>query len=182
MSRSTLLRLDTTLLTHICLRPVQNEVLITLDVVSLVASKFVPKQAEMTMSPALKQQLKPGALGIDMWNNMQPNAEDQETDNAIARSWKMQSLQASADSLLAAASRLEKDVRRETHYWDQVLSLTDRGWSLCRMPREKHNLGVRFGFLEAHGDYRHKGLAALRADESGQVVLDKGLGLSLIHI
>lgn len=128
------------------------------------------------MSPHLKQFIKPGTLAMDVWQNVPPNKEQEKVDDTIARGWRMQSLQASADSLLGAATRLENDVRRETHYWEQVLSVSDKGWSISRLPREKHNLGVRFGFLEALGEFRDRGLAALRSDEDGNVLLDKGIG------
>jgi mediator of RNA polymerase II transcription subunit 17 len=153
----------------------QNEALLALDFVSLLLSKDTPKQAELTMSPTLKQLVKPGTLAVDVWQNVQPDKEQQKQDDTIARSWRMQSLQASADSLLGAATRLEKNVRRETRYWEQVLSVSDKG-SISRLPRERHNLGVRFGFLEALGEFRDRGLAALRSDEQGNVLLDKGLG------
>lgn len=146
-----------------------------LDFISLLLSKDAPRQAELTMSPYLKQHIKPGTLGLDVWNGMQPDKEELQADDALARGRKMQSLQASADSLLGAAARLEKDVRRETRYWEQVLSVSESGWSICRMPNERHNLGVRFGFLESREPYFRRGLAALRADGSGNVVLDKGL-------
>ncbi|TKA55647.1 hypothetical protein B0A49_10491, partial [Cryomyces minteri] len=80
-----------------------------------------------------------------------------------------------ADSLLQAATRLEKDVRRETNYWQQVMSVSEKGWSVCRLPQEKHNLGVRFGFSEATREFKDRGLAALRADEEGNIILDQGL-------
>lgn len=157
-------------------RSAQNEALTALDFISLLLSKDAPKQAEMTMSPYLKTHIKPGTLAMDAWHNMEPDKELQTTDDTIARGWRMQSLQASADSLLGAATRLEKDVRRETKYWEQVLSVSEKGWSISRMPRERHNLGVRYGFLEALGEFRERGLAALRADEAGNVVLDRGFG------
>jgi mediator of RNA polymerase II transcription subunit 17 len=128
------------------------------------------------MSPHLKQFIKPGTLAMDVWHNVPPNKEQEKVDDTIARGWGIQSLQASADSLLGAATRLEKNVRKETHYWEQVLSVSDKGWSISRLPREKHNLGVRFGFLEALGEFRDRGLAALRSDEDGNVLLDKGSG------
>lgn len=87
----------------------------------------------------------------------------------------MQSLSSAADSLLQAATRLEDEVGRETTYWDQVLSVKEEGWSLCRLPREKHTLGVRYGFAESHADYRDRGLGALRRGEDGQLSLDRGL-------
>ncbi|CAD0090605.1 unnamed protein product [Aureobasidium vineae] len=128
------------------------------------------------MSPHLKQFIKPGTLAMDVWQNVPLDKEQEKVDDTIARGWRMQSLQASADSLLGAATRLENDVRRETHYWEQVLSVSDKGWSISRLPREKHNLGVRFGFLEALGEFRDRGLAALRSDDDGNVLLDKGFG------
>ncbi|KAH0290697.1 hypothetical protein M436DRAFT_40795 [Aureobasidium namibiae CBS 147.97] len=154
----------------------RNEALIALDFVSLLISKDAPKQADLTMSPHLKQFIKPGTLAMDVWHNVPPNKDQEKVDDTIARGWRMQSLQASADSLLGAATRLEKNVRKETHYWEQVLSVSDKGWSVSRLPREKHNLGVRFGFLEALGEFRDRGLAALRSDEDGNVLLDKGVG------
>lgn len=147
-----------------------------LDFVSLLLSKDLPRQAELTMSPFLKQTVKPGTLGTDMWQNIEPDREREETDALLTKGWKLQSLQQSADSLLAAASRLENNVRKETEYWNEVLSVSERGWSVCRMPRERHNLGVRYGFSEAQGEFRNRGLAALRADDEGHVVLDRGFG------
>ncbi|GAB7339366.1 hypothetical protein MBLNU457_6007t2 [Dothideomycetes sp. NU457] len=154
----------------------QNELGIALDFVSLLVSKDQPRQAELSMSPFLKAQVKSGTLGFDMWQNMKADAQKERTDTKMARGWKVNSLQKSADSLLDAASKLESNVRRETEYWNQVLSVSERGWSVCRMPRERHNLGVRYGFSEARGEFGRRGLAALRSDSEGHVVLDRGFG------
>lgn len=90
--------------------------------------------------------------------------------------WRMQSLNGAADSLLKSAARLEEEMARETTYWDQVLAIKEKGWSLSRLPREKHTLGVRYGFAESYADFRNRGLAALRRDADGNVSLDRGLG------
>lgn len=87
----------------------------------------------------------------------------------------MQSLNGAADSLLKSAARLEEEMERETTYWDQVLAVKEKGWSLSRLPREKHTLGVRYGFAEAYADFRDRGLAALRRDTDGNISLDRGL-------
>lgn len=158
-------------------RSAHNEVLLALDFVSLLLSKDAPKNGEATMSPALKQLIKPGTLGTDVWQGTNPLAhEKKQTDDTISKGWRMQFLQNSADSLLRAASRLQDNVKRETQYWEQVLSLSEKGWSVCRMRGERHNLGVRYGFSEAYGEFRERGLAALRSDDDGNIVLDKGLG------
>ena len=154
----------------------QNEALTALDFVSLLVSKDLPHQGNLTMSPFLKAQLKPGTLGLDMWQNMPSDTEREVSDSLLAKGSKMKLLQHSADSLLDAASRLEGTVRRETEYWNQVLTVSERGWPVCRVPRERNTLGVRFGFSEAQGEFRHRGLAALRADADGQVTLGRGFG------
>ena len=66
----------------------------------------------------------------------------------VSIGWKMQSLKSTADSLLRSATRLGQEIGRETKYWEQILAVKEHGWSLCRLPREKHTLGVRFGFAE----------------------------------
>ncbi len=75
--------------------------------------------------------------------------EAQRTDNRqIAKGWKAQSLNSVVDSILASATRLEKEIEHETKYWEQVLAVSDSGWAVCRLPNEKHILGVRYGFSE----------------------------------
>lgn len=66
----------------------------------------------------------------------------------IELGWKTQSLGSVADFLLNSATRLEKELASETRYWDQVLKIKDQGWPVTRLPREKHALGVRYGFAE----------------------------------
>lgn len=108
--------------------------------------------------------------------------------------WRMKSLDSAADSLLKSASRLEEEVKKETRYWNQALAVKEKGWSLSRLPREKHTLGVRYGFAEgetrtviwysvsvllihihiAYSDFRDRGLAALRRQEDGSLSLDRG--------
>lgn len=68
----------------------------------------------------------------------------------VSIGWKMRSLKSTADSLLRSATRLEQEIERETRYWEKILKVKEQGWSLCRLPREKHTLGVRFGFAEGH--------------------------------
>ena len=71
-------------------------------------------------------------------------------DSLVSTGWKLQSLRTASDSLLRSATRLEKELEQETKYWDQVLAVKEKGWSLCRLPREKHTLGVRYGFSEGN--------------------------------
>ncbi|KAI9661201.1 MAG: RNA polymerase II mediator complex subunit [Bathelium mastoideum] len=98
-----------------------------------------------------------------------------EDEEAISQGHRMKGLCKSADNLLAAARRLKKEVEKETNYWNQILTIRETGWSITRLPKEQHNLAVRFGFSEAAGNFKHRGLAALRAGESGNIVLDETL-------
>ena len=128
-----------------------------------------------------------GVLGVDKIQAPQKSETESQT---VELGWKTQSLKSAADSLLNSATRLEKELEAETRYWDQVLKIKEQGWSVTRLPREKHTLGVRFGFAEgvyinvshsiylpalAHADFRDRGMAALRRDDDGNISLDRGL-------
>ncbi len=119
-----------------------------LDFVSLLLSKDTPRQAELSMSQHLKQHVPMGSLGMEKVQPQPDRPHEIKDRETVQLGWKMQSLQSTADSLLAAATRLETEVQHETQYWEQVLAIDSERWSLCRMPRERHTLGVRFGFLE----------------------------------
>lgn len=144
------------------------------------------------MSPFLKQNLPMGSLGSDVAQTPNKSEAEKSLTEMVSLGWKMQSLVSVADSLLASATRLGEEIERETSYWSQVLEIKEQGWSLSRLPREKHTLGVRYGFAEgdnvfelmmgryvlmtsiAHTDFRDRGLAALRRDEEGNLDLDLG--------
>lgn len=119
-----------------------------LDFVSLLLSKHTPRQAELTMSPFLKQNLPMACLGTDIVQTPQRSEADKHMEELTSVGWKLQSLDSAADSLLRSATRLEQEVERETRYWGQILGVKENGWSLCRLPREKHTLGVCYGFAE----------------------------------
>lgn len=104
----------------------------------------------------------------------------------------MQSFDAAANKLLKSASRLETEVASETRYWSEVLAVKDKGWKVCRLPRERQALGVQYGFLEGRSlavrsrqqsfansaatpIFRDRGLASLRRADDGRLILDKGL-------
>ena len=126
------------------------------------------------MSPYLKERLPIGCLGSETVQAPQETEDERRDQEMIAIGWRMQSLSSAADSLLQTATKLDDEIKRETIYWDEVLSVKDEGWSLCRLPRERHTLAVRYGFAEAHVDFRVRGLAALRRDDDGRLNLDRG--------
>ena len=119
-----------------------------LDFVSLLLSKYSPSQSQTTLSAFLKQNLPLGSLGGEVVHAPQVSEVEKRNARMASIGWRMKSLNNAADSLLKSASRLEEEVEKETRYWSQALAVKEKGWSLSRLPREKHTLGVRYGFLE----------------------------------
>ncbi|KAF4278761.1 RNA polymerase II mediator complex subunit [Aspergillus fumigatus] len=151
------------------------EAMFALDFVSMLLSKHTPPQAETSMSAYLKQVAPLGSLHSEIINPPPKSEAVVRDTKTVSRGWRLQSFNAAADKLLKSASRLENEVASETRYWHEVLAVKDKGWKLCRLPRQGQTLGVQYGFLEATPIFRDRGLAALRRSEDGTLILDKGL-------
>lgn len=151
-----------------------NEIMMALDFVSLLETEHAA-QAQHTMSQALKDSVPPKTLGTDIWAQMPVDEAKQAQDRVLARNVKMRSLQRSADDMLGAAKRLEDNVRKETQFWDQMLSISGKGWSICRIPRTKR-LGVRYGFSESASEFSGRNIAALNSNSDGSISLERGFG------
>lgn len=89
-----------------------------------------------------------GSLGADRLSVSRYKEAWKLDDKRVAKGWKIQSLNKAVDSILESATRLENEIAKETKYWEQILDVSDAGWSLCRLPYERHTIGVRFGFTE----------------------------------
>jgi mediator of RNA polymerase II transcription subunit 17, fungi type len=89
-----------------------------------------------------------GTLGADKVQDSRITSAQKHDNCRIAKGWKLQGLTDSVDSILASVTRLEKEIQKETQYWEQVLAVSEKGWAICRLPQERHTLGVRFGFAE----------------------------------
>ncbi|OQD75756.1 hypothetical protein PENDEC_c006G04937 [Penicillium decumbens] len=151
------------------------ETMFALDFISLLLSKHAPRQAETSMSAFLKQVAPVGSLNSEVVNPP-PKPESATKDIAtVSRGWRTQNFNAAANKLLNASSRLEGEITSETRYWNEVLAIKEKGWKICRLPRERQALGVQYGFLEATPVFRDRGLASLRRAEDGSLILDKGL-------
>lgn len=124
-----------------------------LEFVSLLLTKHAPAAAQITMSPELKQMVPLGSLGAEVVQIPQISAIDRHNEGMTVIGWRMQSLNGTVDSLLNSATRLEQEMEREARYWEQILAVKEKGWSLHRLAREKHTLGVRYGFAEGMRPY-----------------------------
>lgn len=174
------------------------ECMFALDFISLLLSKHTPRQTETSMSAFLKQAVPMGSLNTDVIKTPQKSESAKRDIKTVSRGWKLESFNAAANKLLKSAARLKGEVAAETKYWEEVLAVKDKGWKVCRIPREKQVLGVQYGFLEgtfaipakrkgqfaysasstATPTFRDRGLAALRRADDGSLVLDKGISPS----
>jgi mediator of RNA polymerase II transcription subunit 17 len=118
------------------------------EIISAALSKDAPVQAGVTMSQELRDLIGTGTIGMDKLNAPRTTDATKLGNRQAAKGWKIQGLNKSVDSILAAAERLKSEVERETIFWGQVLAVSDSGWAICRLPNDRHTLGVRFGFSE----------------------------------
>lgn len=105
----------------------------------------------MSMSPFLSSHVPPGTLSLDKWENAGSEAQETEEQMVVAKGWTSKSLGTTATSLAQASARLRQRVDSESRYWDQILSISQEGWSITRAIRGSHLLGVKFSMTE--GDY-----------------------------
>lgn len=139
---------------------------------SLVLTKYKVRQAEVTLSPFLKETVPTASLGTEVISQPAYPKSQKQNDEFASMGCKLQSLCSAADTILKSATKLENEMKLEAKYWKQVLSVSEKGWCISRVPKEKQTLGVRFGFLESPAEFRDKGLAPLRRGENGSVELD----------
>lgn len=137
-------------------RQAHQSALYALDFISLLLTKDAPVGA-IEISPLLTELVGPKTLGADKVAASKVTEAQKLDDKQIAKGWKAQSLTKAIESIQASAERLEQEIERETKYWEQVLAVSNNGWAVCRLPNEKHILGVRYGFSEGMNyclDYR----------------------------
>ncbi|PVH86231.1 hypothetical protein DL98DRAFT_650283 [Cadophora sp. DSE1049] len=149
--------------------------MLALDFISLLLSKDAPVQASLSLSPDLQQLVGVKTLGADKLAGPRTTEAQKQDNRNIAKGWKAQHLNKTVDSILASATRLEKEIEHETNYWEQVLAVSEKGWAICRLPNQKHILGVRFGFSESSPAFKSRSLAALNRKPDGTISLDQGL-------
>jgi mediator of RNA polymerase II transcription subunit 17, fungi type len=149
-----------------------NETLILLDFTSLLESTYQKRQAETTMSQLLKQKAPAGSLALDEWESIPPPSDEKLRDNEmVARGARMEGMTAAVDALLNAATRLETDVKNETRYWNHLLNVHRKGWTVFRNPLDRRHLGVQVASIEAGPFFRGQGLVTFEPDNIGDITL-----------
>ena len=135
-----------------------------LDLISMVLSadptKRLPASFSHTFREAgLNQGLPFGSIGVARENHeydelkaaeRSRREEQEKRQDLVAKAARMEALDTATDEILKAAKSLEKEVRRETKYWQEIVSISDKGWPIHRMGRNVRHapFGVRFGASE----------------------------------
>lgn len=122
--------------------------MLTLDSLSLLLSKQNPSQASLTLSKQLREVAGIGTLGADRLEKTNITEEKEKDRESVALGWTLMEINKTRDSAEAACTFLQDEVESESRYWEDVIGVQSSGWSICKMPQERHTLGVRFGFSE----------------------------------
>lgn len=146
----------------------------TLDFLSLLLSKHNPTQATLTLNKQTRDLLGIGTLMSDRTEEKTTDEAKQRENETVSQGWTLLEVNKTRDAAQQAASFLQAEVDAESKYWDDIAGVQSSGWAICKMPREAHTLGVRFGFSESSPEFRSTGLAPMRRGEDGSVVLDMG--------
>ncbi|KAK4494047.1 hypothetical protein PRZ48_015234 [Zasmidium cellare] len=149
----------------------------SLKFVALLQSKYQRSIAASSLGD-MKDKVPYGSISGDVWDPeraMPKDAARENQDGLLATSVRMRELQQSADGLLAAATQLKENVRQETLFWDEILSVTERGWRISKISGTPL-LGVRYGFQGSDAAFANSQVAAITSDSEGNVMLERGLG------
>jgi len=164
-----------------------------LDLISLVLSQDPNKRALTSFSHTFREQgleqgIPLGSFGIvkESHEHYVPKPEEAERleDLAakqvlVAKGSRMEALDYAVEAILKAAKRLEKEVRRETKHWQEIVSVSNNGWPIQRLRQNARHVpfGVRYGFPEASDHFKARGFAPLQMDKDGSIILDPALAL-----
>ncbi|PHH78727.1 hypothetical protein CDD80_6362 [Ophiocordyceps camponoti-rufipedis] len=151
-----------------------NTAMLILDSLSLLLSKQSPTSASLTLSQQLRDMVGIGTLSVDRLDEPTAREERVKDGEQVATGWTLMEINKTRDAAVSAAALLDKEVAIESRYWDDVMAVKKAGWSMCRVPNERHTLGVRFGFSETSTEFKNNGLAPMRRGEDGSVELDVG--------
>lgn len=155
-------------------RVAHQNAMLALDFLSLLLTKEDSPQASASLSPALRELVGTGVLGVDKLAKSTITEARLQDHKTVATGWKLANIEKTVDSLLTSASRLQKEMTVEAKYWEEILAVSDKGWAITHVPNELQNLGVRYGFSEAAPAFRKTSLAPMRRGDDGSVDLDCG--------
>ncbi|PHH51526.1 Mediator of RNA polymerase II transcription subunit 17 [Ceratocystis fimbriata CBS 114723] len=151
-----------------------NCAMITLDFISLLLTKEVPVQAGTTLTQGLREMVGIGTLGSTKMIESNVSAERIQDDNQVGLGWSLMDIDKVSLAAKQSAVTLKKEIEKENKYWESVISVSEAGWNVCRLPNERQTLGVKFGFTTANPQFRNASLAPMRRADDGSAQLDFG--------
>ncbi|KAG6033091.1 hypothetical protein E4U41_007007 [Claviceps citrina] len=125
-----------------------NTAMLTLDSLSLLLSKQSPTQASLTLSQQLRDMVGIGTLGADRLDEPTVNPSRAKDEEQVAVGLTLMQINQARDAADEAGRFLQREVQAENRYWEDVVAVKQSGWAICRVPNERHTLGVKFGFSE----------------------------------
>jgi len=147
----------------------------TVDFLTLLLSKENPQQAAATLPQDLRQQVGIGTLGATMLDAPSTVTQSRVADNKmIAIGKRLVEVNNAAEVALAAANRLRKEITAETRYWNDILTVKEKGWSIAPLPDDPSTMGVKVGFSNASPNFRADSVVPLRRAEDGSIHLELG--------
>jgi mediator of RNA polymerase II transcription subunit 17 len=134
------------------------------DILSLVLSADPNKRSESSFSytfrtEGLEKGIPFGSFGVSKENHeqhvrkpdeIQSLLEYEQRQELVSKGARMEALDTATDEILKAAKKLEREVRRETKYWQEIVSISDKGWPIQRVRQNARNVpfAVRYGLPE----------------------------------
>ncbi|KAF2281581.1 uncharacterized protein EI97DRAFT_390360 [Westerdykella ornata] len=159
----------------------------TLDLISFLLSRDPKRSVETSMSPGFKAQNFPrGSFAIGKTphpfkdaKELKVEAYKEERVRLASRGSRMKALETATGDILKAATQLETEVRKEVQYWNEILAISEKGWPLQRLRKDvvRSPFAVRYGSPEASDHFKARGLAPLKMDKDGKIILDPSLTL-----
>ncbi|KAG6263849.1 hypothetical protein E4U48_006495 [Claviceps purpurea] len=152
-----------------------NTAMLTLDSLSLLLSKQSPTQASLTLSQQLRDMVGIGTLGADRLDEPTAKPPQQPAEQEeVAMGLTLMQINQARDAANETGKFLQREVEAEGRYWRDIVAVKEAGWAICRMPKERHTLAVKFGFSEAAAEFKNNGLAPMNRGPDGFIDLDLG--------
>jgi mediator of RNA polymerase II transcription subunit 17 len=140
----------------------------TVDLISLILSVDPNKRSLTHFSHTFKtegldQGLPFGSFGVSKENHIRHAYKSEEEANReeykqrqelVSKGSRMAALDVATDDILKAARKLEKEVRRETKYWQEIVSISDKGWPIQRQRQNQNMRNVPFAVRYGHPEGR----------------------------
>ncbi|KAM7209711.1 Subunit 17 of Mediator complex domain containing protein [Naviculisporaceae sp. PSN 640] len=153
----------------------QHTSTLTLEFLSLLLSKENPAQASATISNELRNLVGLGTLGATLLDSPSTIVKDRVADHKLTAIGKrLLAVNNAAENTRAAATRLQNEIALENKYWAEVMAVSDKGWSVFRLPQEPQTMGVKVGFSNAAPEFKAASIAPMRRSEDGSVRLEHG--------